>query len=200
MPALASDEAVKKATGKVWADWVKLIDKFGGADMDHKAIAKKLSDDKLIKSGWWCQMITVGYEQITGRRVLGQTATSGFEIGVQKTVAAPAEAVWKFLMSPKGLKIWLGETRDFKPLSGYGFRTDAGISGEIRTVALGQRLRISWKKPEWRTASILQIYLMETKDKTSLRFHQEKLADATEREAMRKQWQAVAEKIAKELG
>jgi hypothetical protein len=42
-------------------------------------------------------MVTVGYEQVTGRRVKNQK-TDGFEISVSKTIAAPvavAFEAWK---------------------------------------------------------------------------------------------------------
>jgi hypothetical protein len=56
-----SDEAVKKATGKAWRWWFSLLDRVGACAISHREIARWLSDKKLIKSGWWCQMVTVAY-------------------------------------------------------------------------------------------------------------------------------------------
>lgn len=190
-----SDEAVKKATGKVWADWFKILDKAGAKKWPHKDTARWLYDQGLIKSGWWTQSVTVAYEKARGLRVLGQTATSGFEVGAQKTISLPAQDAWKLIISAKGLKLWLGDISDFKPMAGYGYRTREGINGEIRTVTNQQRLRLTWKLPEWRNFSTLQIYILPKGDKTALHFHQEKLVDGNQREAMRKHWQTVLQKL-----
>jgi len=39
--------------------------------MAHKQITRLLYDKKYIKSSWWCQMVTVGYEYEKGKRVIG---------------------------------------------------------------------------------------------------------------------------------
>jgi len=72
-----SSIAVKKATGKSWDDWVKAIDNLGGEKLSHKEIARILYDKGYIKNGWWCQMVTVGYEYAKRRRIVGQTEKSG---------------------------------------------------------------------------------------------------------------------------
>ncbi|OHD20000.1 MAG: hypothetical protein A2064_11905 [Spirochaetes bacterium GWB1_66_5] len=48
----------------------------------------------------------------TGRswRQVGETANSGFQIGVQRTLPFPAARVWELPLSPRGLAIWLGRT------------------------------------------------------------------------------------------
>lgn len=191
-----SNDAVKEATGKGWDSWIKILDKAKLADSPHKEIAQYLSSKHKVKP-WWSQSITVGYEYAKGRRVKGQTESQGFEIGAQKTIDMTPKATWQLLMSPKGLKVWLGDALNFKPLAGYGYRTADGISGEIRTVTIGQKLRISWKRPHWRTTSVLQLYLVPTGGKTSIRIHQEKLRDADQRTEMKQHWQAVLEKIQK---
>jgi len=45
--------------------------------MAHKQITRLLYDKKYIKSSWWCQMVTVGYEYEKGKRVIGQTYEKG---------------------------------------------------------------------------------------------------------------------------
>jgi hypothetical protein len=75
-----SDAAVKAKTGKEWDDWFATLDQAGAADLEHPAIATFLSNNYALP-GWWCQCITVNYEQARGRRVRHQT-TSGFSAGV----------------------------------------------------------------------------------------------------------------------
>src|SRR5215469_1117257 len=63
----SSDEAVKAKTGKVWAEWFKILDKAGAKKMPHKEIALYLYEKQKLPA-WWCQMVAVGYEQERGLR------------------------------------------------------------------------------------------------------------------------------------
>ncbi len=91
-----SSAAVKKATGKTWAQWLALLDKAGAKKLPHKDIALLLHA-KLKLPDWWCQMVTVGYEQARGLRVRHQKP-DGFEVSVSRTMVAPVDrafAAWK---------------------------------------------------------------------------------------------------------
>lgn len=199
-----SAEVVKKATGKTLEEWFVIINKEGGEKMTHKEIARMLYDKKHIKSGWWCQMVTVQYEYAEKSRVVGKTADAGFEIGVQKTLQISPKSAWKMLISREGVKIWLGDAGSLKLETGKKFKTKDGIEVEIRTVDRGKKIRLKLG------TSILQIYLLpsgkyvsssskiDTSAKsTSIGFHQEKLSTKSEREEMRKHWQGVLLKLQK---
>jgi uncharacterized protein YndB with AHSA1/START domain len=202
-----SDEAVKKATGKSWAQWFSLLDKAGAKDWPHKQIAQFLQENNYIKKGkewpanrsfsegWWGQSVTVGYEYQIGRRIKGQTKDSGFEIGVQKTLSMLPYEVWKLITSSKGVKVWLGETGELKFKPGERYQTKHGISGEIRTVRVSERMRLTWQPTGWDKPSTLQIYLTPATTGTSVLFHQEKLSDAKTRAKMKQHWQAVLNKL-----
>lgn len=181
-----SSNAVEKATGKSWNDWVKLLDKEKCADKSHKEIAKLVFEKYVPKSGWWSQMVTVGYEYAKGKRVVGKTETQGYEIGVQKMLYVKKEKLWKFLDSPKGRALWLGKE----------------VEHEMRTVKKGERMRMKWKPNAWKNTSILQITLFcprNTMEKTNLNFHQEKLNSTKQRNEMRKHWHDVLERIEESL-
>jgi hypothetical protein len=62
-----SDAAVQAKTGKTWPEWLALLDRAGARKMNHQEIASYLHDE-LGCSGWWSQMVTVGYEQARGMR------------------------------------------------------------------------------------------------------------------------------------
>ncbi len=79
--------AVKKATGRTWTEWRVLLNKAGAKSWTHAEIALCLQRKHQV-ADWWCQMVTVGYEQAIGRRVKHQKA-DGFEVSVSKTIAAP---------------------------------------------------------------------------------------------------------------
>lgn len=197
---MASDEATLKATGKTQKEWNLVIDAFGGADMSHKEIARRLWEDKLINSGWWCQSVTVEYEYARGRRVKGETAATGFEIGVQKTLPITAAKAWEFMTSDKGLSVWLGgNVDDIRLEKGEPYQTADGTKGEIRTIDPGKRVRLTWQPKDRNASTTLQIYLLPSGKNTSVRFHHEKLSGTAERQAMKKHWQNVLAKLEQRL-
>lgn len=194
-----STEAVRKATAKSWDEWLEIIDAAGGADLTHKEIVSYLKANHDL-SPWWQQMITVGYEQARGKRVEGETAAAGFEIGVQKTLPFPAKQVWEFMTSKPGLELWLGEASGLTWEKGESYRTKDGCTGEVRVVRPGERLRITWKPEDWTKASTVQITCVASgEEKTSVRFHQENLPGGEAREEMRDRWKRSLEEIASRL-
>jgi uncharacterized protein YndB with AHSA1/START domain len=191
-----TSEAVVKATGKNWDEWVKIIDKEGGDKMSHKEIARMLYDKGYVKSGWWCQSVTVGYEYAKGRRSVGETNSQGVEIGVSKTFNVGSEKLWDLVFSNEGLKFWLGGLSDFVLEPEFVFQTSNGTKGEIRTLKKGERIRMSFHPKEFEKPSTLQLYFEKTgEDKTRLGFHQEKLKDIKTREQMKKHWEKVLEEL-----
>ncbi|HSI20917.1 MAG TPA: hypothetical protein VLA04_04460 [Verrucomicrobiae bacterium] len=77
-------EAVIKATGKDWAGWFSILDAWQATQHSHKEIAEYLHAEQGV-AHWWCQMVTVGYEQARGLRIRNQTA-DGFEVSVTKVL------------------------------------------------------------------------------------------------------------------
>lgn len=192
-----SDEAVVDATGEPWAAWIDLLDELDGTDLTHGERVAALANAG-VESGWWRQKLAVGYEHERGLREVGETADAGYQVGVQRTLAVPAEELWALLTSPAGLAAWLGEVETFAADPGEHYETADGTAGEVRTVAEGERLRLTWQPPDREAATTLQVTLGESPsggERTVLRVHHERLADATEREAMRDHWRAVLDRI-----
>lgn len=100
-----SDDAVMAKTGKTWADWFRLLDKAGAAELPHKEIAILLHERHGLSS-WWSQMVTVGYERGRLGRAVHEKA-GGFEISATKTVAVPLKALCAMWEDPKRRKRWL---------------------------------------------------------------------------------------------
>lgn len=67
------------------------------------------------------------------RRVVGQTKTVGFQVGVRRTFPISQEKAWEFVASEDGLKLWLGESTKINLQPGQKFCTEMG-EGEIRIV------------------------------------------------------------------
>lgn len=201
------DEAIKAKTGRSWPEWIVVIDGFGGEGMTHKDIARKLHDDGLIagegsaNAGWWAQAVTVGYEKLKGRRVLGETADAGFQVGVHKTVPYELAKVWEFILSPVGLELWVGQVPELVLEEKSCYQAKDGTTGEVRSFKELEFIRLTWQPPDWKEPSTLQLRLAETgPGKTRIGFHHERLAGVTQREQMKKHWECVAEDIERHLG
>ena len=191
-----SDDAVAAATGRNWDEWIAFLDGLGAAEMDHKGIVALAAGPGGLSNGWWQQSVTVGYEQARGLRVVGQTSGADFQIGVQKTLPVPSTIAWALLSERPGRDVWLGKTASLEFRKGRKYRTEEGREGEIRSCVPGERVRLTWSHPNLAQQSTLQVYLAPSGDKTSVRFHQERLSSLEERELMRKHWRGVLEELA----
>jgi uncharacterized protein YndB with AHSA1/START domain len=126
------------------------------------------------------------------RREVGRTRDAGWEIGVSKTIDRPAEKVWSFITSPAGIAIWLGEGVTVVPERGAGYETRAGVQGETRGFRERDRIRLTWQPPDWTHDTTLQLAVRSAgAGRAMLVIHQERLADAAERERQRRHWQDV---------
>jgi uncharacterized protein YndB with AHSA1/START domain len=127
--------------------------------------------------------------------VIGQTKDVGWNIGVSRTVPHPVEHVWRLLTSRRGLRLWLGET-ELGSHKGDRYRTTDGTVGELRSFHENNRLRLTWRPPDWDHDTTVQVALTARGEtRTVLRFHQEWLADAEEREQQRDHWRAVMDEV-----
>ena len=190
-----SDDAVSKATGRNWAGWLEFLDSEGAQELDHKGIVALLAGPGGIANGWWQQSVAIGYEQARGMRVVGQTSEGGYQVGVQKTLPLPSEAAWDLVMEGPGRGIWLGEVGNLEFRRGEQYQAGEGVWGEIRTVSAGQRVRLTWQSPELAQPSTLQVTIVPSGDRASVRFHQERLSSLEEREKMREHWRQVLEEL-----
>ncbi|MGO4696006.1 SRPBCC domain-containing protein [Paenibacillus sp. 2TAB26] len=125
-------------------------------------------------------------------KIVGQTASVGYQVGVRRTFPISQEEAWAFLTSTEGLKLWLGSLSFLNLHKGETFTTPEGISGEFRVVKPFQQLRLKWEKNEWEKPSTLQIRVLSDKpDKTTISFHQENLDHPNTREQMKLYWEDV---------
>ncbi len=132
-------------------------------------------------------------------KVVGQTRDAGFQIGVRKTVAVPAETVWNFLFSVAGLSIWLGKMSLENFELGKPFKTEEEIEGKLSVFKPNSHIRLTWKPKHWTNTSALQIRVIPSKVKTTISFHQDKLLNSRQRDEMKKYWDEVIVKIENEI-
>lgn len=128
-------------------------------------------------------------------RIIGQTKSVGFQIGVRRTFPISQEQAWALLTTTEGVRTWLGESTSviFEP--GHKYHSKTG-SGEIRIVKPLEQLRLTWQKEEWSKPSTVQIRILpKGGNKTTISFHQEHLSDQTVREEMKGHWESVLDLI-----
>jgi hypothetical protein len=101
-----SDEAIRRATGKGWTAWVRLLDDWGAAERTHTEIARHVSSE-LGVDGWWAQSVTVGYERARGRRAANQRADGAFCAYVSKTVPVDALTLSQAMTDARRRARWL---------------------------------------------------------------------------------------------
>jgi len=118
-------EAVARATGRAWDEWLKVLDRAGAKTMPHKEIALMLSR-KFAVPDWWSQMVTVGYEQARGLRAVNQRA-GGFAANASKTVGTAVERLYDAWNDPAVRSRWL---------------LDAPV--EVRRSTDGKSMRMTW--------------------------------------------------------
>jgi hypothetical protein len=87
-----SDDAVRRATGKGWDDWFRILDARGLEGFSHRDTAAWLATEHGV-DGWWAQSVTVAYERARGLRRRHQTS-AGFEVSVSKTLGVTAHRLW----------------------------------------------------------------------------------------------------------
>ncbi|PJJ72200.1 uncharacterized protein YndB with AHSA1/START domain [Diaminobutyricimonas aerilata] len=123
---------------------------------------------------------------------VGLTRDAGWQIGVSRTVERSAEEVWRFLTSPDGIAIWLGEGVASIPDRGSPFETTAGVRGETRSLHELDRVRLTWRPRNWDHDTTLQLVVRSAgAGRARITVHQERLADAAERELQRGHWKGV---------
>jgi len=199
-----SEEAVRAATGRGWAEWMALLDAAGAGDLDHRGIVDHLERAHGGEvSSWWRQSIAVGYERARGMRVVGQTAGAGFQVGVQRTVSLGRDEAWQLLTTRAD--VWLGAGAPLTLRPGTTYRVtgaDGGeVHGEIRVVRPGDRLRLTWCPAEWDAPATLQLTVQPRRPgRTTLHVHLDRLADAGARERMRAHWRGVLDRLVAEAG
>ena len=132
---------------------------------------------------------------MTERRA-GLTKGAGWEIGVSRTVPFPMEEVWDFLTSAAGSAVWLGAGVERLDKPGAAYETETGTAGQVRSFRPRDRVRLTWQPEDWDHDSTVQFTVTPVAgDRTRVVFHQERLADAAERERQRRHWQGVMDAL-----
>lgn len=192
-----SAESVRKHTRKDWKTWVELLEKDGAGNLPYREIVALLRK-KYRLSPWWQQGVALGFEIATGRRRPGQDAKGRYTVTATKSLHVDVKVIWKKIVAPAGIRVWLRTLSPLKIAPRNPFETKDGYFGEIRTMAVNRRVRMSWQDPLWAKPSVLEVHLVPRPDKKAiLVFNHSGIPDEKTREAMRTRWRAAAEALAK---
>jgi len=104
-----SDKSVTARTGRDWPTWFRLLDAIHATDLSHAEIAKWIASEHGV-DGWWCQMVTVCYEQARGMRAKNQKS-DGYSVSVTKTVTVPLPTLCAAFATAEARTPWLGPER-----------------------------------------------------------------------------------------
>jgi uncharacterized protein YndB with AHSA1/START domain len=170
-------DAVHKRTGRTWDEWFAILDKHGARKMKHPEIAAMLHE-KLGCSGWWSQMITVGYERARGMREKHETPI-GYQISRSKTFAVPVATAYQAWNDPKQRGRWL---------------KDAKFT--IRKATANRSLRFTWIDG---TTNVEVMFYGKGNRKSQVTVQHNKLANAAEAERKKKYWAEQLERLQKYL-
>lgn len=83
---------IRAGTSVPLEEWTRRLDEAGARELDHAAIAQVLAARWEI-SEWWAQGVTVAYEQVIGRRVVGQSCEGDFAASASRTVPGDPDSV-----------------------------------------------------------------------------------------------------------
>lgn len=132
----------------------------------------------------------------------GLTRDTGWQIGVRRTLPVPVNKLWDFMVSSRGVNIWLGEGPDFPFIAGEKYSLADGTTGMIRVLQPESHWRITRDPPDpgYQRPSLIQIRTISSGDKSVLVFHEEHLPSGEERERRKTYYLKVLEMIRQELG
>lgn len=162
----SSDEAVKAKTGKVWAEWFKILDKAGASKWPHTEIASYLRDKHKI-TGWWCQMVAVGFEHERGIRKKFQNCAGDFSANSSRTFGIPVAKIYRAWTDEKLRRRWL-----------------PGAKIEITTATPGKSLRAKWDE----TTRLSVYFYGSGAEKSRIAVDHMKLASSKESLKMKSYW------------
>jgi hypothetical protein len=171
MSELISDKTIEKATGSTWQTWFERLEGIGARDMPHKEIAAKLVADYHV-AGWWAQSLTVRYEQVIGRRKVGQNNKGEFSVSASRTISGTMDEAFHW---------WLTTVQSHAEFNGVEI-----ISSSTTKTEKWRNYRAALRDG---SRVVVGIYA-KTPTKASLGLQHEKLTSAESAEAWRVYWKA----------
>jgi hypothetical protein len=166
-PLTASDEVIRRRTGRGWEEWFDMLDEWGAVDQQHREIARWLRDEQDVP-GWDAQSIAVSYERARGLRAVGEHA-DGFAVTASKTVAVPVDRLYDAFVDESLRRDWLPESDQLRE----------------RTATRPKSARFDWGDGSTR---VIVGFEVKGDAKSTVALAHEKLPDAVEADRMKGYW------------
>jgi hypothetical protein len=161
-----SDETIASKTGRVWQDWVRVLDADQAPRMRHGEIAA-LVHEKYGVNNWWSQMVTLGYERIKGLRESGQRLDGKYEAGKSRTFDVPVKRLFNAWATAAARRRWLD-----------------GVEPIVRTAIPPKSIRLTW--PDG--TIVLAWFAAKGRTKSTVGVVHTKLSDKAALDAAKKDW------------
>jgi hypothetical protein len=159
-----SDAAIGRATGRTWAEWVRLLDESRAMEKPHREIVSLVAS--LGTPSWWTQMVTVGYERIRGLRARGQQRSGLYEAGKSRTFNVPIDALYAAFANTRTRQRWLT------------------ASVTVKSASPHKRMRFAWGGD-----AVVEVAFTAKGDaKSVVTFTQRKLPTKAAADAVKKTW------------
>jgi len=160
-----SDAAVKRATGRDWAEWVAVLDAAESREKTHREIVTYVHS--LGTPDWWSQMVTVGYERVRGLREVGQRRSGTYEASKSRTFPVALATLFDAVANARKRARWLDAKINIRTVNansnsirgtlddGTGVQfyfTDKGKEKSavaIQHVKLADKAAVARSKEEW---------------------------------------------------
>ncbi|KQW06143.1 hypothetical protein ASC66_06265 [Leifsonia sp. Root4] len=150
-----SDDSLRAATGKTWAEWFAILDAEGAAAWKHSVIARWL-DANYPLGGWWAQGVTVGYEQARGIRNPGQRQDGSYEVSASKTLPREQQETLDAVIAAVAAELGApaSESRAVRhitarwPLSGHEGETGSILATAAPSKAGKTSVSLTWSRLE----------------------------------------------------
>lgn len=170
-----SDASVQKATGRTWAEWLRVLDDAGAAEKPHREIARYVGS--FGTPSWWTQMVAVGYERIRGLRAKTQQRGGTYEASKSRTFHVPVESLFDAFANARTRRKWLP------------------VAVTVRSATAPKRMRLTWEDD----TPVLVAFTAKGEQKSSVAIQHEKLADKAAVEAVKTAWAGYFARLAELL-
>jgi hypothetical protein len=178
-PLMASDERIRRRTGRGWEEWFNLLDDWGAAQRKHREIARWVADQLGIGPLVWdAQAITSSYERARGLRAVGETE-QGFAASTSRTVAVPVERLFDAVVDESQRRSWLPD-------------------GELseRTARRPRSARFDWSDG---TSRVMVVFDAKGEQKSTVALQHVRLPDLDAAERMKAYWRERVSALKEEL-
>lgn len=178
-PLPVSDESIRARTGRGWEEWFDALDEWGAPDRPRRDIARWVAEQLTIEPlGWNAQAITMSYERARRGRAVGEHP-DGFRAGVTKTVAVPVDRLFDAFVDTTERTRWIadGQLRE-------------------RTATRPKTAHFDWGDGPSR---VHVTFVAKDAEKSTATISHERLADAKERDRMKRYWNERTDALQKEL-